>query len=44
MPCRAMAHLEQVAEHPHRLDGGERLGGVVSNVLGEEQLSIEVEP
>jgi len=31
-------------EHPHRLDGGERLGGVVPNVLGEEHLPVKVEP
>ena len=34
----------RIAEHPHCLDGGERLGGVVPNVLGEEQLPVKVEP
>jgi len=33
----------RVAEHPYCLDSGERLGGIVSNVLSKEQLSIEVE-
>jgi len=34
----------RITKHPHRLDGRERLGGVVSNVLSEKQLSIKVEP
>jgi len=33
----------RITNHPHRLNGGERLGGIVSNVLGEEQLLIERE-
>jgi len=33
----------RIAKHPHRLDGGERLGGLIPNVLSKEQLLIKIE-
>ena len=35
--------LRRIAKHPHRLDGGERLGGVILNMLSKEQLLVKIE-